>query len=60
MVKDNKTASKIAKDFTKDLKGLYITLQENCKFLYDRKTKIKLTKIMKQLRTEFAPSLQDE
>lgn len=52
MVKDNNHAVTIAKDFTSDLQGLLITLQENHKFLVHRKTKYKFTKIMGKLRKE--------
>lgn len=58
MCKVNNQAATIASEFTPDLKGLHTTLKENYKFLTDRKTKIKFTKIMKQLEAEFSASAQ--
>lgn len=59
MVKDNKQAVIIAKDFTNDLKGLHTTLKENYKFLTNRKMKTKFTKILNQLEAEFASSAKN-
>lgn len=58
MVKDNKQAVSVAKDFKVDLKGLLITLKENYQFLEHRKTKIKFTKISKLLQKELEKSTQ--